>query len=89
MKLTNCPICGHSPVITCTSLDRGNGRGYPGNFEYRIRCSNAQCPLARNVPVFCTDDIYRSREEAYAYLCEVWNEEAVKINELILSRESE
>lgn len=86
MKLANCPICGHTPIIKCKSLDYGNGRGYPGNFEYRIKCSNAQCPLVRDVPVFRIDDIDHSREEAYEYLCEVWNEEAEKINELILNR---
>lgn len=86
MKLTDCPICGHTPVITCTSLDRGNGRGYHGKFEYRIRCSNSQCPLTRDVPVFCIDDIDRSKEKAYEYLYNVWNEEAIKVNDLILNR---
>lgn len=28
MKLNNCSICGHTPIITATSLDRGNDRGY-------------------------------------------------------------
>lgn len=86
MKLNNCPICGHTPIITNKSLDRGNGHGYHGHFEYHINCSNTECPLTREIPVFCIDDIYRSKEDAYEYLCETWNAETVKINELILHR---
>lgn len=87
MKMNSCAICGHSPIITLSSLDRGNGRGYPGNFNYHIRCSNNNCPLSRlDIPLFATDDIYRSKEEAYEYLCESWNKESVKINKLIENR---
>ena len=87
MKFNDCPICGHSPIIVSTSLDRGNGHGYPGHFEYHVKCSNYQCPLVREVPMFCTDDLYSSKEEVYSRLCEIWNRETVKINKLILHRE--
>ena len=86
MKLVSCPVCGHTPIVTSRSLDRGNGHGYPGNYTYQIQCSNNNCPLSREVPMFSTDDIYRTKEEAYNYLYEKWNEESTKINELILHR---
>ena len=79
-------MCGHSPIITNKSLDKGNGHGFPGNYDYHIRCSNAECPLSKDITIFCVDDINRSKEEAYEYLGQVWNEETVRINELILHR---
>lgn len=86
MRINKCPICGHAPIITMASLDKGNGRGYPNHFEYHIKCSNKECPLARILPMFSAEDIYNSKEEAYEYLCNAWNDESVKINELILHK---
>ena len=58
MKLNNCPICGHTPIIDRESLDRGNGHGYPGHYEYKISCSNkGNCPLSRDIPMFSYTDI--------------------------------
>lgn len=87
MKLEMCAICGHTPVVLSDSLDRGNGHGYPGHYNYHIRCSNDECPLSRTVPMFETDDIYRSKEEAYKYLGNKWNVEMRKIRDLILHRD--
>lgn len=79
----NCPICGYTPIIASISLDKGNGHGYPGHFEYHIHCSNADCPLVRKVPMFTANDIYCGKEEAYLQLYEKWNVEAAKIEKLI------
>ena len=87
MILNSCPICGHTPVVMSTSLEIGNGHGYPGHFEYYIHCSNDECPLVRKVPMFTTNDIYLSKVQSYFQLYEKWNVEAAKINELILHRE--
>ena len=86
MRLSKCPICGHTPIIDKESLDRGNGHGYPGHYKYDIKCSNKECPLSREVPMFSCDDIYRRCDEVNEYLCEIWNMEAYKINLLIMRR---
>ena len=87
MKLSNCPICGHTPIIDKESLDRGNGHGYPGNYEYKVSCSNkGNCPLSRDIPMFSYTDIYCLPHEAVANLYAIWNKEAEKIDELIKHR---
>ena len=86
MRLNSCPICGHTPVIASESLDRGNGHGYPGYFEYHIHCSNNECPLVRKVPMFTANDIYLSSEKVYSLLYKKWNEETVKIENLIANK---
>lgn len=86
MKLSPCPICGHTPVITQESLDKGHGHGYPGNYDYYIQCSNNGCPLTRKVPFFCMDDIYRTKDQVYEFLHDKWNTDAKRINELIARR---
>lgn len=87
MKLSPCPICGHTPIITEESLGRGNGHGYPGYFDYHIKCSNSgNCPLSIEVPMFTMDDIYRKKEEAIQYLHDAWNREAARIDEMIAHR---
>ena len=86
MKLNNCPICGHMPIIFTESLDRGNGHGYPGHSTYYVECSNEQCPLSREDPRFEYNDIYCDKDEVYEDLIAAWNENVVKVNELILNK---
>ena len=86
MKVVPCPICGHTPIVVSESLGKDNGCGYPGKFSYYIKCSNHDCPLSREAPVFGDTDIYRNKNDVYTYLGEVWNEECAKINKLILNR---
>ena len=87
MKLNPCPICGHTPIVTSHSLDQGHGHGYPGCYTYHIKCSNINCPLSRDIPMFESDDIYRSKDDSYESLYETWNAETAKIDELILHRD--
>ena len=81
MKINSCPICGHTPIIDVTKFDLE-----------KIHCSNIRCPLTREVPIFTIDvsfQVDHSKEEIYEYLSDIWNEETVKINELILHRHIE
>lgn len=78
MRLNNCPICGHTPMIQAINP-----------IKLFIHCSNKQCPLTREVPIFTTDTCTktgRNFEEVCEYLCDIWNDETAKINELILHR---
>lgn len=88
MKFENCPICGHTPIVKTHSLDRGNGHGYPNHFSYSIICSNDDCPLSHPFPMLEETDVYRSKEECYKYLCEVWNETSNKTRKLIEENET-
>lgn len=85
MKLYSCPICGHSPIIE--TLDFEFDSNCIPKHKFTIHCSNREgCPLSREIPMFQVTDISRPREDVYTYLCDTWNEECVKINELILHR---
>lgn len=81
MKINSCPICGHTPIIDGAKSDLK-----------KIHCSNIRCPLTREVPIFTIDisfQVNHSEEEIYEYLSDTWNEETIKINELILHRHME
>ena len=83
MKSKNCAICGHMPIIDFKSLEKENNRGYSGKYIYYIKCSNKECPLSREVPMFSENDIHRSKEDVYTYLYKTWDEENIKIAKLI------
>ena len=80
MKIYSCPVCGHSPIITTTEVG--------GYSSYVIKCSNLQCPMSREVSMFQATDMHESIEDAYSRLSEIWNDETIKINELILHRDN-
>lgn len=78
MILNSCPICGHTPIIDVAKSELK-----------QIHCSNSRCLLSRAIPIFSVDisfQLEHSTEGVYEYLSKVWNEETVKINELILHR---
>lgn len=64
-----CPWCGEMPIFRKISLDKGHGRGYPGNYEYYMECRScgAIAPKGR------CDDIYCSSDKATDAAVEAWN----------------
>lgn len=79
MKIEPCPICGHSAIIKHHVSNNGRSRGY-----VYIYCSNDNCPMTREVPVFTFyDEYWENDKKQYSALINRWNKEALKINELI------
>ena len=70
-----CPICGNIPYIEKISMDRGNGHGYPGEYNYRIKCDVCDYPKAQ----YCDTVYSNSHEEAKAGAIKDWNIEVEKI----------
>ncbi|MCK9470333.1 MAG: Lar family restriction alleviation protein [Bacilli bacterium] len=70
-----CPICGNIPHIEKESMDRGNGHGYPGCYEYIIKCSVCGYPT----PQSCSTIYIKSHEEAKAEVIKYWNTEVRQI----------
>ena len=70
VQIELCPICGSAPVLEKTSLDYGNGHGYPGHYDYQIKCISCNMP---NFPV-SADTVYcKSEEEAINIAIKKWN----------------
>ena len=67
-----CPWCGSPGDWIIDSLDKGNGRGYPGCCLIYVRCTNSECrAIAPNGKI---DDIYRTKQEAIKIAASKWNE---------------
>ena len=41
-----CPSCKENPRLVIDDLGRGNGRGYPGEFNIYIGCRNERCHMS-------------------------------------------
>lgn len=69
MKIKKCPWCGSSASLVSIDLGGPRGTGYPGCYEYVVRCIScrAEAPNGR------IDDIYRSSEQAKQQAIEEWN----------------
>ena len=59
-ELKLCPFCGNKVEVEKIPLWYGNGRGYSGCYDFRIKCEN--CGGTVDQPK--NDSIYRSEEEA-------------------------
>lgn len=84
MKAQICPICGSIPIIEKVSLDRGNGHGYPGKYDYRLRCSEDDCPM--HLKIFSCSDIYDDEYTAKETIVNHWNEYSDKVIELMKNK---
>lgn len=75
-----CPICGAAPVLRKYDLDRGNGHGYPGYYDYQLECSG--CGIIEGAR---TTDLYDDKQKLTAEQRAVqdWNETVDFVNELI------
>lgn len=83
--IKSCPICGNIPYIEKISMDRGNGRGYPGEYNYCIKCDVCNYPDAQ----YC-DTVYSdSHEEAKATAIKKWNIEVERIKTFLNHKERE
>lgn len=67
MKILKCPICKSDPKFQVTSLDRGNGHGYPGDYGYNYSCP--KCKLLSSG----SDTIYTSVEKVHDEAIKNWN----------------
>lgn len=76
-----CPICGSDPEFSIDDLGRYHD-GYPGNFNYILRC-----PLCKLPKEQCADDIYYSMKEAMVKLDNWWNKEVDRIQKFLDDRE--
>lgn len=80
--IKNCPFCGHSAFITKESLDRGNGHGYPGYYEYYIKCGNNSCKIRPTTDklhnIYSNKDsiVYSTEDFIIEELINNWNERA-------------
>ena len=68
-KLKPCPFCGNEVEVEKIPLWSGNGRGYSGCYEFRIKCEN--CGGTVDQPK--NDSIYRSEEESRENAIKAWN----------------
>lgn len=69
--IKKCPWCGSQGHLTFDSLEKPNGRGYPGNYLFYIKCTNDLCGAI--APYGKVDDIYRSTQEAVDKAVKIWN----------------
>ena len=76
-----CPICGTIPFIEKSSMDRGNGHGYPGEYRYHINCKVCDYPKSQS-----GDTVSNSHEEARAVAIKKWNIEVEKIEVFLKHR---
>lgn len=69
MTIKPCPWCGSSGTLIQYSLAGPRGTGYPGCFEYFVRCitCHAVAPYGKE------DDIYQSPEQARGKAIDAWN----------------
>lgn len=73
-EIKECPWCRCPGALHFDSLDKGNGRGYPGCFEVYVKCANDSCGAI--APHGKTDTVYRSMEEAIKKAIDTWNKRA-------------
>ena len=68
-ELKPCPFCGNEVNIEKIPLWYGNGRGYSGCYEFKIKCDNCGCTVHQPK----TDSVYRSEEKARENAIKAWN----------------
>ena len=69
-SLKPCPFCGSEVSIDINPLwSEFPTRGYPGCYDYSIRCKQCGCTLYYPN----NDSVYRSEEEAMANVVVAWN----------------
>jgi hypothetical protein len=67
-KLKKCPFCGSKVKIKKYPLWYGS-HGYPGCYQYEIRCNQCGCTLDKSN----NNTIYRSDEVARDNVIKAWN----------------
>lgn len=68
-ELKPCPFCGNEVNVEKIPLWYGNGRGYSGCYEFKIKCDNCGCTVDQPK----NDSIYRSEEKARENAIKAWN----------------
>lgn len=71
-ELKPCPFCGNKVEVEKIPLWYGNGRGYYGCYEFKIRCKSCGCTVDQPE----NDSVYRSEEEARGNAIKAWNRRA-------------
>ena len=72
VQIEFCPICGSAPVLEKTSLDNGNGHGYPGHYDCAIKCISCGMPT----PQSATTVYYKSEQDAVLHAIKKWNRQS-------------
>lgn len=68
-ELKPCPFCGNKVEVEKIPLWYGNGRGYSGCYEFKIKCKSCGCTVDQPK----NDSVYRSEEKARENAIEAWN----------------
>ena len=91
MKLNECPVCGHTPLIKLNQYEKDVAVA-------TIKCSNSQCPLCSVIPElraaihtdFSDDFIHSTIDKLYEdpdrYLLDIediWNNYTQHVSELV------
>lgn len=84
-EIMNCAICGAKPRLIKESLDRGNGHGYPGAFEYQYVCDNCEIPEAEVVHDIYAQ--YNPKLDVITDAIESWNKENQYIENFLKQKE--
>ena len=71
-ELKSCPFCGNKVEVEKIPMWYGNGHGYYGCYEFKIKCKNCGCTVDQPQ----NDSIYRSEEEARGNAIKAWNRRA-------------
>lgn len=71
-ELKPCPFCGNEVKVEKIPLWYGNGRGYSGCYEFKIKCESCGCSVDQPE----NDSVYRSEEKARENAVEAWNRRA-------------
>lgn len=74
IEIEYCPICGNKPVLEKVSLDYGNGHGYPGHYDYQVKCISCGMPTPQSATT-----VYHSEEKAIHIAVEKWNKQSKEI----------
>lgn len=68
-SLKPCPWCGGAAVLRRESMAGPRGTGYPGYYEYSVKCMLC----GATAPTGVEYDIGQTPEEAEARVIEAWN----------------
>lgn len=70
-QLKHCPWCGEQGTYIIDSLEKENGRGYPGHHSIYIECSNPECRA--HAPNGKFDDLGDGFQTAVLKAAASWN----------------
>lgn len=70
-RIRDCPFCRSQARLERDPLFSENGRGYPGAYDFYVRCTNKYCGVT--LPHGKYDSIYCSEDDAIEKAIKRWN----------------